>query len=145
MTELRGVRLGGGDPRRLVFIWVHINDVIVILNLGPISPTCLWAAFLYKDPKRAKRHWWLDSLFTFLGFSLIKAACKHVGEIDPCSQRRDGCAKERKMKKLTILFLFSKVVNVPHSSLFPNFLFESRTKKLQNFPQRTIKFLDGTF
>jgi len=34
----------------------------------------LWAAFTCADPKIAKRHWWLDCLFTLLGSAHIKAA-----------------------------------------------------------------------
>jgi len=28
-------------------------------------------------------YWWIDCLFALLGFAGVKAACKHVGEIDP--------------------------------------------------------------
>jgi len=33
--------------------------------------------------QRCKKHWWLDCLFALLGSVGIKAAHKHVGEIDP--------------------------------------------------------------
>ena len=35
-------------------------------------------AFSTRDPKSAKRHWWLDCLFVFLESLPLKAACKHV-------------------------------------------------------------------
>ncbi len=34
------------------------------------------------DPKSAKRNWQLDLIFTLLGSGCVKAARKHVGEID---------------------------------------------------------------
>jgi len=40
------------------------------------------AAFACADPKRAKRHWWLDCHYALLGSAFVKAAHKHVGEID---------------------------------------------------------------
>jgi len=36
-----------------------------------------------KDPKSARRHWWLDCLFSYLGSERIEILRKHVGEIDP--------------------------------------------------------------
>ncbi len=39
----------------------------------------LGAAFLHKDLKSAKRHWWLDCQFALLGFAHVNAAHKHVG------------------------------------------------------------------
>ncbi len=41
-----------------------------------------WATFTNTDSKSAKRHWWLDCLFALLGSGHVKAALKHVGEID---------------------------------------------------------------
>jgi len=46
----------------------------------------IWAAFTPVDPKSTIRHWCLDWIFSLLGFARVKAACKHVGEIDPWSQ-----------------------------------------------------------
>ncbi len=43
----------------------------------------LQTTFALKDPKSAKRQGWLDCLFALLESELVKAACKHVGEIDP--------------------------------------------------------------
>jgi len=43
----------------------------------------LHTAFTCADPKSAKRHWWLDCIFALLGSWQIKAARKHVGEINP--------------------------------------------------------------
>jgi len=40
------------------------------------------ATFAHADPKSTKRHWLLDCLFALLGSVHVKAACKHVGEID---------------------------------------------------------------
>ncbi len=42
----------------------------------------LLEAFMRKDPKSTKRHWWLDFLFALFGSSCIKTGCKHVGEIN---------------------------------------------------------------
>jgi len=47
------------------------------------SPNILLAAFTIEDPKRAKRHQWLDCLFVLLGSFRVKSVRKHVGEIDP--------------------------------------------------------------
>jgi len=43
----------------------------------------LRAAFAPVDTEKAKRHCRLDCLFVLLGYAHVKAACKHVGEIDP--------------------------------------------------------------
>ena len=54
----------------------------------------LWAAFKSTDTKSTKRHRWLDWLFVFLRFAGIKAFRKHVGEIDPRSQKKIRCNSE---------------------------------------------------
>jgi len=41
----------------------------------------LSATFAGANPKSAKRHGWLDCLFALFGSSLVKGACKYVGEI----------------------------------------------------------------
>jgi len=43
----------------------------------------LRAAFTLKDPKSAKKTVKLSSFFALLGSALVKAARKHVDEIDP--------------------------------------------------------------
>jgi hypothetical protein len=46
----------------------------------------LRAAFACTVPKSTKRHFRPDCLFALLGSACVKAACKHVGEIDPWRQ-----------------------------------------------------------
>ncbi len=41
------------------------------------------ATFVHEDPKSIKRHWLHDYLFALLGSASIKAAHKHVDEIEP--------------------------------------------------------------
>jgi len=48
-----------------------------------ILPTFYRAAFMGADPKSVKIQSSLQYLFALLGYTCIKAACKHVGEIDP--------------------------------------------------------------
>ncbi len=69
-------------------------------------PRCFWvdftnilhAVFTRADPKRAKRHWWLDFLLTLLGSSRVKASRKQYlqfhydwgpqkGQVDVTEQR----------------------------------------------------------
>ena len=55
-------------------------------HLGSISPTCLRAAFTHAQSKKVDRlffDWYLDCLFALSGPARVKAARKHVGEIDP--------------------------------------------------------------
>ncbi len=51
--------------------------------LGSISPTYLRTAFTFVDPKSVKRYWRLDWILMLLGTTGIKAAHKHVDEIEP--------------------------------------------------------------
>jgi len=53
--------------------------------LGVDFNNILWAALPHSDPKSTKRHWWLECLFALLGSVRVKAAPKHVGEINPRS------------------------------------------------------------
>ncbi len=52
-------------------------------DLGAISPSCLWAAFMHADPKSAKRCWWLDWIFTLLGSMQVKAFRKMLMKLTP--------------------------------------------------------------
>ena len=49
-----------------------------------ISSTCLRTAFTRADPKSAKKDSQVKQLLVLLGSGSIKAAHKHVDEIDPC-------------------------------------------------------------
>jgi len=51
---------------------IRVNFIIILRT-----------AFTREDPKRAKRSWQNNWIFTLLESVRIKAACKHVGEIDP--------------------------------------------------------------
>jgi len=46
------------------------------------------SSFCVSRSQKCKRHLWLDCLFALLESSQVKAACKHVGEIDLWWQRR---------------------------------------------------------
>jgi len=56
------------------------------LSSGANFTNVLCASFTLVDPKSVKRHWQLDWILALLGAMGVKAACKHVGEIDPRCQ-----------------------------------------------------------
>jgi len=43
----------------------------------------LWAAFAPVDPKRIKRYWWLDWIFTLLGATCVKAVRRTLMKLSP--------------------------------------------------------------
>jgi len=57
--------------------------MFVILTPGVDFTKVLQAPFRHVDPKHAKKQSSHLCLFVLLGSKCIKAACKHVGEIDP--------------------------------------------------------------
>ncbi len=65
----------------------HESDQIMAgLSLPEVNFTnILWALFTCEEPKSTERHEWLDYLFALLGSACIKAARKHIGEMDPRS------------------------------------------------------------
>jgi len=62
------------------------------LDQGSISPMFYEQFLCFKiDPKSSKRHWWLGCLFcASLGSSRVKAARKHVDEIDVITKLQFG-------------------------------------------------------
>jgi len=56
---------------------------VKLIPSGSNSPSFYEQLFKCTDPKRAKRHWQLDCLSALFGSAHVKAACKHVCEIDP--------------------------------------------------------------
>ena len=52
-------------------------------NPIPISPTCLHTGFMRVDPRSAKKDSQVKQLYVLLGSACVKAASKHVDEIDP--------------------------------------------------------------
>ena len=62
----------------------------------------LQAAFTHADPKSAKKDSQVKQLFALLGSASVKAACKHVDEIDPrrrCSNDPISSPSEIEMKE----------------------------------------------
>jgi len=55
------------------------------LTSGVDFTNILQAAFVRADPISVKMTYDLTAFFAFLGSMPIKAACKHIEEIDPCS------------------------------------------------------------
>ncbi len=70
--------------RRKRHLWEKfVRKMLMKLTPGVNYINVLRAAFACTDPKRAKRHWWLDCHYAvILGSAFVKAAHKHVGEID---------------------------------------------------------------
>ena len=52
------------------------------------------------EPKSAKKESQLRQLFALSGSVSVKAACKHVDEIDPCSLLRE------KQNRFIVIFIF---------------------------------------
>ena len=58
-----------------------------VINMEQFT-NILRAAFTHADPKSAKKDSQLNQLFALFGSASIKAAHKHVDEIDPWSHKR---------------------------------------------------------
>jgi len=71
LTSLAHERFGVSEMK--VYTWRQGADFINILR----------AALMHTDSKSTKRYWQLDWIFMLLGSACVKAAHKHVGEIDP--------------------------------------------------------------
>jgi len=58
--------------------------LLLLSSIGDDFIYFLQAAFTSSFYKQLlQKHWWLDCLFTLLGYVRVKALSKHVGEIDP--------------------------------------------------------------
>ncbi len=59
-----------------------VNPAKVWLTPGVDFTNILQVAFSRADTNSAKRQYWLDCLFALLRSAFLKAAHKHIGEID---------------------------------------------------------------
>ena len=86
------IQIGPSGPKKCELIkWMTYDEstlcakMLVKLTPGPgVNFTDIsWEAFINKDPKSAKRHWWFDCLFALLGSVHVKAACKMLMKLIP--------------------------------------------------------------
>ena len=61
------------------------NFLVILARPGDNFTNILRAAFMRTDPKSATKGSQLKQLFALFGSVPVKAARKHVDEIDPCS------------------------------------------------------------
>ena len=92
---------------------------------------------MLKDPKSAKKDSHVKQLFALLGFSSVKAVCKHVDEIDPFNStqqiRQNPIKRQNKyfyktlrVKKNLQSCLLMEVANVYGRREIERFLLTSR-------------------
>ena len=62
---------------------IYHSGIHLLCSSGVNFTNNLLAAFIYKDPKSAKKDSQARQLFALLGSARVKAACKYVDEIDP--------------------------------------------------------------
>jgi len=67
--------------------WVSINSAKGVRPMVNFI-NVLWADFTPEDPKRAKRHRWLDCFFELLGSALAKAARKMLVKSTPGGEEK---------------------------------------------------------
>ncbi len=83
------MRMAHGLLSLYTFIFIHLSHFSPFVRHGctPLMPrdfiNILHAAFTCADPKSTKRYWLLHWIFTLLGSACLKAAHRHVGEINP--------------------------------------------------------------